>query len=411
MSERKENVAHVAQRELDRILSLPYSQVRLLTMPVHSTVTDNPDYYVNNVAGGQNTFRWNRNNALTAEPLLVGGTATTSLAPTSTWTSGRISGTIHRYVTKVTDADCRPVGSCATDGAYRRVTVAVTVNGGKLRRPTLASALMADPNDGPTAALGTAITECVNSNGVLEVCDAGEGGAYTAWHLYDTQAGTASSDTRQPVTANHNTHATVASTNGANCTSSVSTGCPRPDLMGTAAPPDTPAVSLFNYSYEQTALRGTFSGGRVLGRETTTCTGTPSADNMKGAMWVSPALGSAKTLTGRGGLSLFTQSLSGAAGGGTLCLAVYSVPGNVANLTSTGTLPTELGRTSYTFESWPTTLTPLNFAFEYGPGGQAVASGRRLGVRVWLSSSSSLDKVALTYDDHEYQSIVQLNEE
>ena len=44
VSERKENVAHVAQRELDRILSLPYSQVRLLTMPVHSTVTDNPNY-------------------------------------------------------------------------------------------------------------------------------------------------------------------------------------------------------------------------------------------------------------------------------------------------------------------------------------------------------------------------------
>jgi len=403
VSERKENVAHIAQRELDRILALPYSQVAMATpLPTRSTNPDDPDYYLTTATPA--TFQWNRDDATKLEDLVSGG----SLAASTTWTSGRLGGTFHRYVTSVDDADCRPAGSCAT-GAYRRVTVAVTVNGGKLRRPTIVSGLVVDPNDGPTASPGTAITECVNASGQLEVCDSPGAGAYTAWHLYDTQAGSLYSDVRQPVTANHGTHATVASTG--TCTAGDSSGCPRPDLMGTTAPPAAPAYPLFNYSYlDQPLLRGTYGGGRVLARESTTCTGTPSADNTMGQMWVSPPLASAKTLTGRGGLSLWTQTLGGAAAGGTLCLEVYDVPGNVSNLTATGTLPTPLGRTSYTFESWPASMSPVNFAFEYGSGAP-VDAGRRVGVRLWLSSSSSADKVAILYDDHDNQSIVQLNEE
>ena len=134
---------------------------------------------------------------------------------------------------------------------------------------------------------------------------------------------------------------------------------------------------------------------------------------MKSAQWVSAPLAVPKTLTGRGGLSILTQTLAGAEAGGTLCIAVYDVPASVDNLTATGTLPTELGRSSYTFTSWPTALSPLSFAFNYrGASGTAVvAAGRRLGVRMWLSSSSGADKVSLVYDDYDYQSIVQLNEE
>ena len=406
VSERKEAVAHVAEREVEQILSLPYSQVGLtVPLPTRSGDPDNPDFYLTTASPPK--FQWNRNDATKTEDLVTGGT----LAASSAWTSGRISGTVHRYVTQVADADCRPVASCA-GGAYKRVTVAVRVNGGQPRRPSVASALVVDPNDGPTADLGEPVTECVNDAGDLETCETGGVGAYTAWHLYDTPAGSPNNYVaRRPVTASHNTHATVAPTD--TCTSVTNTGCPRPDLMGTVAPPETPAANLFNYSLEQTGLLGTYLGGRVLARDTTTCTGTPTADNMKSAQWVSAPLAVPKTLTGRGGLSILTQTLAGAEAGGTLCIAVYDVPASVDNLTATGTLPTELGRSSYTFTSWPTALSPLSFAFDYrGASGTAVvAAGRRLGVRMWLSSSSGADKVALVYDDYDYQSIVQLNEE
>ena len=181
--------------------------------------------------------------------------------------------------------------------------------------------------------------------------------------------------------------------------------------MGTDAPPATPVTPLFNYSYEQVALRTAYAGGRVLERDTTTCTGTPSANNMKGAMWVSPPLSAVKTLTGRGGLSVWTQTLNGAEANGTLCVAIYDVHNNV---TANAFLPpVELGRSSFAFNSWPTSLAPQSFSFEYrgSSGAVTVAANRRIAVRVWLSSTSSAQAVALLYDDHDYQSIVQLNEE
>jgi len=405
VSERKEAVAHVAEREVEQILSQAYADVGLTSTAglAHSTDPDNPDHYLTTASPPR--FQWDRNDPTKTESLVSGGTT----APSTAWASGRLSGTVHRYVTRVDDSDCRP--SCPT-GAYKRVTVAVTVNGGQPKRPSIESALVVDPNDGPAADPGVPVAECVNDAGQLEVCESGGAGAYTAWHLYDTPSGSPNNYVaRQAVTAGHTTHATVAATG--TCTAAITTGCPRPDLMGTAAPPEAPITALFNYSTEQTALLGTYTGGRILARESTTCTGTPAADNMKSAMWVSAPLSLPKVLSGRGGMSVFTQTLAGQEAGGTLCVAVYDVPASVDNLTSTGAPPTELGRSSYSFTSWPSSLAPVSFGFNYrGASGPAtVLAGRRLGVRLWLSSSSSTDKVALAYDDFDYQSIVQLNEE
>ena len=411
VSERKQSVAHVAERELERILALPYGQVGLTAAPaVRSSDPNHPDFYLTTDTPPQ--FQWDREVPARVEPLFTtGGT----IAPTDTWTSGRLSGTVHRYVTRApADADCRP-SPCGASDFKKRVTVAVTVNGARpAQKPVLASALVVDPNDGTTAAPGEPLTECVGTSGQLEVCE-GDGGAFTAWHLYDTKAGPAPNP-RLAVSANHNTHPTVARTVPAQCTNSTTNyaGCPQPDLMGTTPPPADPVTPLFNYSYEQVALRTSYAGGRVLQKDTTTCTGTPTADNMKSAMWVSPPLSAAKTLTGRGGMSVWSQTLNGAEASGTLCVAIYDVPNSLNNLTSTGgTLPVELGRSSFTFSSWPVSLSPQSFSFGYRGdlGAATVAADRRIGVRLWLSSTSSAEAVALLYDDHDYQSIVQLNEE
>src|SRR5437660_5066923 len=59
VSERHATMAHVAQREIERIEGIPYSQIGLSgTAPTHSTDPSEPDYYV--TSGSPPTLQWDR---------------------------------------------------------------------------------------------------------------------------------------------------------------------------------------------------------------------------------------------------------------------------------------------------------------------------------------------------------------
>jgi prepilin-type N-terminal cleavage/methylation domain-containing protein len=144
VAEKTEVASHRAERQLERILAMPYASVAHPSTPAGSTDSASPAFYVN---GG--TYRWDQGSTVPPSETLavdaVNGSETLSapLNP-STWTDSetRLSGEVHSFVTW-TGAFCTTAdrSRCA-----KRVTVAVTVGGPRpLGRPVLISTVMTNP--------------------------------------------------------------------------------------------------------------------------------------------------------------------------------------------------------------------------------------------------------------------------
>lgn len=126
-TEKNEVASHIAEREIESISALTFSQIALVSLPGHSTTQSSPDFYVSGTS-----YQWDQSGGAAAEPLKAGG----SIQTASTWTDpvSRFGGEIHRYVTDV-----------GGDDNVRRATVAVTVNGAGLTKPVLISTLETNP--------------------------------------------------------------------------------------------------------------------------------------------------------------------------------------------------------------------------------------------------------------------------
>jgi prepilin-type N-terminal cleavage/methylation domain-containing protein len=138
-AEKTEAASHRAERELERILALPWASVGHATAPVHDADTASPAYYVS----GAN-YQWDQGTTgPQSEPLAVDAAGSLGATPT-TWldSEGRLGGEVHRFVTW-TGEFCT---SADRSACVKRVTVAVTVGGPRpLRRPVLISTKMIDP--------------------------------------------------------------------------------------------------------------------------------------------------------------------------------------------------------------------------------------------------------------------------
>jgi hypothetical protein len=208
----------------------------------------------------------------------------------------------------------------------------------------------------------------------------------STWYLYDTPA---TNSTRQEIAGSHATHATITGT---------------PDLMGIDPTPN-PAVTppLYNYSNEITG--GTTPGGAVIRRDTSCTGGTPTTtDDTKGHFWVTPVLPEDMSVSDVA-LSIDTQTFNGATADALLCVAVYDVPGNMTN----PTLLVSKGLPQSGLTRWPTSADNEAFVTElYEAGSATIASGHRLGIRIWPSASSEADLVVL-YDHPEHISYLQVS--
>ena len=131
-AEANEVAAHKAEAAIEKTMSLPFSALALSSMPGGSGDPENPNYYVNG-----SSYQWNQGSSGSqSEPLVVNTTGGQVAPQVQSWTDGqsRLSGSIYLYVTEV----------AGTNGRARRVTVAVTVNGTRLRKPVLISSIKAD---------------------------------------------------------------------------------------------------------------------------------------------------------------------------------------------------------------------------------------------------------------------------
>jgi prepilin-type N-terminal cleavage/methylation domain-containing protein len=139
VAEKTEVASHRAERELERIASLPYASVAHSSTPGSSASSADPAFYVS----GTNYQYDQGSTGPQSETLAVdGGGSISSSAGTWTDSEARLTGQIQSFVTWTgaycTDADRT---RCA-----KRVTVAVTVGGDRpLRRPVLMSTVMTSP--------------------------------------------------------------------------------------------------------------------------------------------------------------------------------------------------------------------------------------------------------------------------
>lgn len=128
-AEHRESMAHQAEREIERIMELPWAEFAHTVAPASSPIAGNPASYVN---GG--SYAYDRSNPSASEPFAIAPTGQVA-ATSAAWTDGqtRLGGNVHRFVTQV-----------STNA--RRVTVVVTGNGAKAPAPVLVSSIKTQPN-------------------------------------------------------------------------------------------------------------------------------------------------------------------------------------------------------------------------------------------------------------------------
>jgi prepilin-type N-terminal cleavage/methylation domain-containing protein len=139
VAEKTEVASHRAERELERILSMPYAGVAHPSTPASSPDSASPAAYVN---GGNYQYDQGSTGPQ-SETLAVVPGSSIDVSP-STWTDSetRLRGEIQSFVTWTgTYCTVADRALCA-----KRVTVAVTVGGPRpLRRPVLISTIMTNP--------------------------------------------------------------------------------------------------------------------------------------------------------------------------------------------------------------------------------------------------------------------------
>lgn len=147
-SEYRAAAAHIGEKEIERIQSLPYGSVLLDSAPATSANAFDPGHHV--TAGAPPTYRWDQRagGSTSTEPLAIatGGVCVPwpCLGAAATpWSDGRLSGKIHRYVSWVDDTACG--AACPGVADYKRVTVAITEDQDARRQPVLVSTIVTDP--------------------------------------------------------------------------------------------------------------------------------------------------------------------------------------------------------------------------------------------------------------------------
>ena len=472
VSERHAAMTQMAQKEIERIEGTDYSEVALTSAPSTSTDATNPDYYV--VAGSPPSLEYNRSST-SSEQLDIDSTNGT-IAPISKWFEGGFGGSIYDFITWTTDSACSP--SCPSSQDYKRITVAVTMNSGLLPTPVYVSSVIADPSAAPPGgcAGGTCgnpivdpTTTCQNAAGQTVSCSQGidQGNANT-WFLHDCPATSASCTTP---TVNNATHATSGAIAGQTCTTSQSSagtpsnvvGCPIPDLMDTTTPAGDATTPVYDYSTDQCSvncsgpaatntlctMNCTYIGGRLLqptcsgglcgggpiGSGGTGPTGSGGGTdatsdcrsgwsntylNSQSEMWATGPLTSALSLTGYGGLTLYTQTLGATVAKVSFCVEIYDIPpsGSAGSLKDIlAWQPVDLGGVAdvpatdpSTSGNWPTAANEVTFTFNFRGSGGAVTVplGDRIGARIWMLSSVN-DPIAVVYDNPNYPAQLQLN--
>lgn len=436
VTERKTSLEHRAQLELERVKSLPYSQIGLtVTSSSWSTDSTQPTYVSapagtcpGTPSGAAPTYQPDQlsGGSAATEPLVITGCSYTTngvstpfvsgnVAPVTSWSDGRFSGSIYDFVTWRSDPTCNQTSSpgaiCPTSNDYKRVTIVVTLTStDRTTQPALVSSFVADPNASPPGApansqqnpISNPSTSCQNSAGQTISCSNTLSG--TPQQYFPIDCAYNSSCTTPPCAGNslHQTLFSVLSNPAApdQLSPSLPTGnCA--DGSGTPTPP----------CFATDAGCGS-GAGLPIPANGTTC-GSPPTDNSKVHSWVAPQIpvGTTVNLNGTGSLTTYLESTTSAAVNATVCLGLYVVPGGVLGTVSGNLLSQPIGVTaSASVTAAAGVPSPVSFNFNVGSTAalsSTALNAVRIEVVVWIAASAGTTP-SFVYDQAQFASQITL---
>jgi Tfp pilus assembly protein PilV len=172
VGEKQDVIAQVADQQLEKVLSLPYSQIALNANPSCSQYSDDPNpspnSSVSGCSSGPFTYTWSTGNSETVIVDQTNGQVTPALTETTPSPTGgtRLKLYVYTYVTATSDPLCSGCVTGTSGENFRRITVAVTSNpplvtsnpgGTSLNKPVIVSSVASNPC---AAASGSNVT-CV----------------------------------------------------------------------------------------------------------------------------------------------------------------------------------------------------------------------------------------------------------
>jgi Tfp pilus assembly protein PilV len=430
VAEHQTTMAQRAQAELERVQSLPYSQVALTGSSTSWSTTPGNSTYVGGTAGAcpvspsgpAPTYQpdHRKGGSTATEPLVINGcsyqttvngtnttiTPTTgAIAPVTSWSTSQnngstISGNVYDFITWAADPSCSqtptPGSACSTTNDYKRVTIVVTIAGAaQPTNPAIVSALVTSPSTGRNPVSGSGTT-CTNAQGQTVSCTSNPCDGCTPIQYFPCDSSYSSSScTTPPCSGNvlDNTLETVGATP------------PTPDGLGSSFPTGT-CTGTPCYATDVGCGSG---GGLPLPPCTTDCvtlTGSPPCykpppNNSESHSWLTPAIAAGNTwhLTGKGNMTTYLESTTGSSTNVTLCVGLFVVQGSVLGTTGGNLLAVQIGGAAAVSASATAGVpTPVTFDFDTGSGTYAVASTGTTHIElvVWVASTSA--PVDLVYD-------------
>ncbi len=383
-----------AQRELEAIRALDYEQVALTAAPSTSADPGDPRSRVD--AGN---FRIDREVTETA-PLAIqggalqgGGTITSAAVEPgpSEFSSGDVSGTIHRFVVWRDDPNCLPL-ICPGAQDLKRVIVAVALDptaSGGARDYVEVQTDITDPQD-------SVISD-------VDLPDLGVQTVAQQFWLSDERCTNSGEPPHSETLLSHAVH----DTRGGNCRDTTGD---RPDALVTTAPENLDITPDFATNVEP----GGTDAGLQFEVPSSGCPFKPSGSNgdRQAHIWVTPKFGLDFQVAGGATLELWSRTIDDVIAPGELCVTLFTRTELLSALglplppldvpvidAQTGNPYFTASRTTWPRGEWETIRIPMTFA----PA--VVAPGSRIGVQVGLrGGGTTSDDLMFHYDQVELES-------
>lgn len=421
-AEQSQVVSNLLQGEIEKLRQLPYEELALTSLPVHSTDPADPNSRI-----ASTSFFYTGRSGTGLKPLVYNGGVSdgetikggmVNPGPT-TFQVGDLKGTVYRYVVW----DTCPSSLC-TDGRHlKRVVVAVRLNqtaSGGTRRYQEIQGQFVDPEVEPS---------------VLPEQDPGgsDDESWTLW-LTDTPCNEAERLLPPAENGDHPTHNTRGDCDDGPQTGSVPGA---PDLLWPAAADEEGEEEKEDHKYDYATdvepQAGTDEGLQLLPGED--CGSAAALELASGVAtepdphpeafqrvhrWLSPPVPAHEgtqdlLLTGDGTLSLWMQTINGAVYSGRICawLFVRSQSGtSVVDTFAVNLGPPLSLHFSHFAQSWPSSgwteiSLPLGFGYAEEGGALPLAPGTRLGLVLSVGGDTS-SALQLRYDTPSFDSRIQL---
>jgi len=404
-AEQSQVVSDRLQDEMEKFKQLAdntnYDRIALTSAPAHSTDPNDPAYRVSG-----SSYAVNRNGT-GLQPMVVDGGG---LAPVTSFASGDVHGTIHRFVVWEPSSVC----PAPQDPCLKRVIISIQLDATSVgaRRYQETQSLIADPRASQRNTTPP------------------PGGDVTPWTFWLTDTTCDQSD-RQPLVGDHATHNTrgVCSAGLKDADDCVAgTGCPpgAPDLMVTHPPPVFTEEPLINFATDVLSPNPSQDKGlRTFKPGTNGCpaldvpsapeTAIPSVTPARYRYqeihrWLSPAIptGSTVQLNGRGVLNLWTRTIGGVSYPAQICvwlfqrqLNVFGVPQDTAalNLDASNAPYFQYSANPWPSDKWSEVTVPLHFSLS-----QLIA-GSKLGVAIQVERAGTTGGgLQFLYDEPSFES-------